>query len=71
MKKLLNVKAVKLQCYGKDVRQTFKVFPPTNIEDLKKQWNNYEHWTCEKNMIPGQLCVSRGLTWQWQFVKVH
>lgn len=45
MQKLLNVKAVKLQCYGKDIRQTFKVFPPTSIEDLKNQWINYERRT--------------------------
>lgn len=48
MQKLLNVKSVKLQCYGKDVRQTFKVFPTTNIEDLKKQWNNYERRTVKR-----------------------
>lgn len=44
MQKLLNVKAVKLQCYGKDVSWTFKVFPPTIIAELKKYWNNYEQW---------------------------
>lgn len=35
MQKLLNVKAVKLWRYGKDVSLTFKVFPPTIIQELK------------------------------------
>lgn len=61
MQKLLNVKAVKLQRYGKDVSLTFKVFPPTIIQELKKQWNYYECQTV-KTVIPGQLYSSRGLT---------
>lgn len=65
MQKLLNVKAVKLQCYGKTVKQTFKVFPPTNIEDLEKKnkWKNYECRTVKKNKKNfGLFQVSQGLT---------
>lgn len=54
MQKLLNVKAVKLWRYGKDVSLTFKVFPPTIIQELKKQWNSYECRTVRK-VIPSQL----------------
>lgn len=57
MQKLLNVKAVKLWRYGKDVSLTFKVFPPTIIQELKKQWNSYECRTVRK-VIPSQLYSS-------------
>lgn len=65
MQKLLNVKDVKLQCYGKDVKQNFKVFPPKNNENLKKHWNNYEHRTVNFFM---SSCLSRP---DWQLEKVQ